>query len=198
MQQFFDPYLLAIVSIPRSEFWSFGRLRVIVNLRYSWRFQFLGRNSGRSDFAAWLSRSISSDTFQFLGRNSGRSDNLEVEVEHNYFAVSIPRSEFWSFRRDCEYPTASEYMRFNSSVGILVVRTGYSFPEAYAELLVSIPRSEFWSFGRDWQDDGLQSSEGFQFLGRNSGRSDLRIASVLLGWIKSFNSSVGILVVRTQ
>ena len=125
MQQFFDPYLLAIVSIPRSEFWSFGRLRVIVNLRYSWRFQFLGRNSGRSDrgwrtdghcIVGCFNSSVGilvvrtfyttaklpkpSGGFQFLGRNSGRSDVIVNIQQQANICVSIPRSEFWSFGPD--------------------------------------------------------------------------------------------------
>jgi len=37
-------------------------------------FQFLGRNSGRSDLQSATPRARQSDQFQFLGRNSGRSD----------------------------------------------------------------------------------------------------------------------------
>jgi len=37
--------------------------------------------------------------------------------------VSIPRSEFWSFGLHDIYPPACRQIRFNSSVGILVVRT---------------------------------------------------------------------------
>ena len=60
--------------------------------------------------------------FQFLGRNSGRSDR-EVGAK----------------------PFTS--LRFNSSVGILVVRT-QAIEEGAKIGEVSIPRSEFWSFGR--------------------------------------------------
>jgi len=38
--------------------------------------------------------------------------------------VSIPRSEFWSFGREREIVGIPMRERFNSSVGILVVRTG--------------------------------------------------------------------------
>jgi len=63
-------------------------------------FQFLGRNSGRSDPPAGLSVADLARQFQFLGRNSGRSD-----------ASNRPGS-------------AAGSRSFNSSVGILVVRTG--------------------------------------------------------------------------
>ena len=37
-------------------------------------------------------------TFQFLGRNSGRSDRCRLDLTTISNArVSIPRSEFWSF-----------------------------------------------------------------------------------------------------
>ena len=137
--------------------------------------------------------------FQFLGRNSGRSDGAD-------------------FIREC-----LQDMSFNSSVGILVVRTQKLAADHQDHALVSIPRSEFWSFGRVW---GMQKSTAlnlFQFLGRNSGRSDARGSRApaqsarrfqFLGrnsgrsdnieeetwkarsWC--FNSSVGILVVRTS
>jgi len=37
--------------------------------------------------------------FQFLGRNSGRSDVRMSKKDVKEAAVSIPRSEFWSFGR---------------------------------------------------------------------------------------------------
>ena len=43
----------------------------------------------------------------------------------------------------------------------------------------------------------LRLSQQFQFLGRNSGRSDDKPAAGTGRDTKSFNSSVGILVVRT-
>ena len=87
-----------VVSIPRSEFWSFGRAARPIRRPTSAQFQFLGRNSGRSDTHKEL-KWPSITMFQFLGRNSGRSD-----------PSGIPRL-------DCGL------LRFNSSVGILVVRT---------------------------------------------------------------------------
>jgi len=112
-------------------------------------FQFLGRNSGRSDLRfrrgvrqdaagfnssvgilvvrtqSYITQTQEVNMFQFLGRNSGRSD-----------AVRVVR------------PTALDWS-FNSSVGILVVRT-------LRGLL-----------------GGLVTASVFQFLGRNSGRSDV-------------------------
>jgi len=111
------------VSIPRSEFWSFGP-----GATGSWEycappFQFLGRNSGRSDVNLVVAVTDSPQVFQFLGRNSGRSD-----LEH------ADRSTYWqSFQflgrnsgRSDEQSGSQQRRsarRFNSSVGILVVRT---------------------------------------------------------------------------
>jgi len=109
------------VSIPRSEFWSFGLRRsgeprgagwcfnssvgiLVVRTRGPFGprrrtagFQFLGRNSGRSDNASPLVCYRRRHQFQFLGRNSGRSDVTRVSVIGFHRPVSIPRSEFWSF-----------------------------------------------------------------------------------------------------
>ena len=149
---YIDATELAKVSIPRSEFWSFGLFNAALWSRSNSSFnssvgilvvrtaqmyyvggapcvfQFLGRNSGRSDMhpraTVW-----GEYEFQFLGRNSGRSDS------HNRpRARAAPQS-------------------FNSSVGILVVRT--------QDL-------------RSFRCDPL----AFQFLGRNSGRSDVHLLSL--------------------
>ena len=136
------------VSIPRSEFWSFGRNCLSCSRGESHRFQFLGRNSGRSDpISTWnILRTLR--LFQFLGRNSGRSD------------LSL-------------YPAyLCQRYRFNSSVGILVVRTQQWRHLPHICRSVSIPRSEFWSFGHNQGSRTVQSRAAFQFLGRNSGRSD--------------------------
>ena len=136
--------------------------------------------------------------FQFLGRNSGRSDVNLSQRGDNAVHVSIPRSEFWSFGlRDLQLggkpgikfqflgrnsgrsdargriqPSQST-PRFNSSVGILVVRTIGAKTRRGAAEPVSIPRSEFWSFGRAVAGGGRRNHR------------------------RCFNSSVGILVVRT-
>jgi len=186
-----------VVSIPRSEFWSFGLRGIACRSWLPELFQFLGRNSGRSDFALqadgwWLRRfqflgrnSGRSDLsasvtygrqipkFQFLGRNSGRSDYLLRELHGPAAVVSIPRSEFWSFGPRGRGHICPPRPSFNSSVGILVVRTYPSLTQSDSIAYVSIPRSEFWLFGPGsvaWADCS-------------------RVAC--------FNSSVGILVVRT-
>jgi len=86
---------------------------------------------------------------------------------------------------------------FNSSVGILVVRTGVRRRVSGGDLQVSIPRSEFWSFGPAQFFATASPIFSFQFLGRNSGRSDLLGLAHLVRADTRFNSSVGILVVRT-
>jgi len=86
---------------------------------------------------------------------------------------------------------------FNSSVGILVVRTQSACPGSGSSNPVSIPRSEFWSFGLSQQVRHVNkrvcfnSSVGIlvvRTLNISSSRHECR----------SFNSSVGILVVRTR
>ena len=87
---------------------------------------------------------------------------------------------------------------FNSSVGILVVRTACIEPPGVTSATVSIPRSEFWSFGlaaltaaeRVLCSVSIPRSEFWSFgLQRRRARAGV--------W-RGFNSSVGILVVRTQ
>jgi len=158
------------VSIPRSEFWSFGLEVTGFAQVIQLRFQFLGRNSGRSDAAAqqygpetevvsiprsefWsfgqytVATTASVRRFQFLGRNSGRSDSLSRARTSSVDMVSIPRSEFWSFGRRATRTASRRTRSFNSSVGILVVRTVTSPKRKPVFHPVSIPRSEFWSFG---------------------------------------------------
>jgi len=43
---------------------------------------------------------MSDAEFQFLGRNSGRSDPFPGGAADYTVGVSIPRSEFWSFGRE--------------------------------------------------------------------------------------------------
>jgi len=142
----------ARVSIPRSEFWSFGLTAPYTSTSWETMFQFLGRNSGRSDAVG--------------GRLGGGSAH-----------VSIPRSEFWSFGQPSEQATRCTFWLFqflgrnsgrsdepeswrlpvgtdgfNSSVGILVVRTTLIDCRALGGQSVSIPRSEFWSFGPLYPD----------------------------------------------
>jgi len=153
---------------------------LVVRTRVAWvcnrcfgEFQFLGRNSGRSDEGAKKGGGRHRRTFQFLGRNSGRSDMSKKERILFLASVSIPRSEFWSFGLCPPVGGTPSRERFNSSVGILVVRTYLS-------------RGKFWTI------------PVFQFLGRNSGRSDRATEIPSLRSSSGFNSSVGILVVRTR
>jgi len=88
--------------------------------------------------------------------------------------VSIPRSEFWSFGHDVLAQGPHDQVGFNSSVGILVVRTGYEDIDAFM------------------RGEGFNSSVGILVV-----RTLLK-AVVPLPKKRSFNSSVGILVVRTR
>ena len=115
------------------------------------------------------------ETFQFLGRNSGRSDSTPPQTSSQTAReVSIPRSEFWSFGPGAAaYAAQSLVSGFNSSVGILVVRT-------IGLIEVEISNSSVFQFlGRNSGRSDLEYVvlreffPGFQFLGRNSGRSDL-------------------------
>jgi len=88
--------------------------------------------------------------------------------------VSIPRSEFWLFGQGEKELAESQAKRFNSPLGILVVRTANRAGKCGFPRKVSIPRSEFWLFGR-------------QHVFRAS-----------LTEHCGFNSPLGILVVRTR
>jgi len=111
-------------------------------------FQFLGRNSGRSDL-----RDFEPPTWAILSFNSSvgilvvRTSYADVTDRDEWEKVSIPRSEFWSFGPRKLRRPGGLAVGFNSSVGILVVRTQEMGAEAYSAAM-------------------------FQFLGRNSGRSD--------------------------
>ena len=137
------------VSIPRSEFWSFGlnsgRAR--------------GTSPGCFNSSVGIlvvrtrtSLSIARAEFQFLGRNSGRSDGKRATRRTVEISVSIPRSEFWSFGRFTEViPGGSRQFQFlgrNSGRSDLM---GNGMSAASSG--VSIPRSEFWSFGH-WRAAG--------------------------------------------
>jgi len=87
--------------------------------------------------------------------------------------VSIPRSEFWSFGRHGLTCQSYKSHSFNSSVGILVVRT-----RRRDRCRWRLPAS-------------FNSSVGILVVRTWNG------CSVLRGQGSSFNSSVGILVVRT-
>ena len=136
------------VSIPRSEFFRFGlpqfRRQRAVSACFNSSIGILSVRTG-----AWLSLPGLARTFQFLDRNSFGSDlNAAKVLEVN-----------------------SE--SFNSSIGILSVRT-----EGWA-----------WDGGRLY---------GFQFLDRNSFGSDVYPPEGHRAARQSFNSSIGILSVRTR
>jgi len=85
--------------------------------------------------------------FQFLGRNSGRSDTESPLLSAGVILVSIPRSEFWSFGHEFRAVRPAllglfQFLGRNSgrsdALGVIL--------SLVAEM-VSIPRSEFWSFG---------------------------------------------------
>jgi len=86
------------VSIPHSEFCSFGPCRRGSRFSRSARFQFPIRNSVRSDFAS---------------DRGGDSQNF----------VSIPHSEFCSFGQPGFFVINNNKACFNSPFGILFVRT---------------------------------------------------------------------------
>jgi len=210
-----------VVSIPRSEFWSFGLALVQQSQTHPrnvsiprsefWSF---GRDPGEYHPVPYR-------LFQFLGRNSGRSDQDMKDAQRVEYLVSIPRSEFWSFgphgaaatspARPVSIPRSEFWSfgrgrcllssvrdeSFNSSVGILVVRTppsgihstrGHlSFNSSVGILVVRTA----WAFA------ARAAYSEFQFLGRNSGRSDVTTDAAKRLEKLGFNSSVGILVVRT-
>ncbi|GEM_PF-3899712 len=86
---------------------------------------------------------------------------------------------------------------FNSSLGILSVRTMACIEWAWSDATVSIPHSEFCLFGLPLPGIAVQWYRLFQFLTRNSVCSDRREVAAAIGTFISFNSSLGILSVRT-
>ena len=183
--------------------------------------------------------------FQFLDRNSFGSDSLDASHSPTAVCVSIPRSEFFRFglkliaileevlevsiprseffrfgrRSGCQY--TSRYLRFNSSIGILSVRTSpgrcnraltasfnssigilsvrtrFTCPVTKMTSLVSIPRSEFFRFGRN----GLGYPAELQRLVSIPRSEFFRFGRVRYRGdhrlCSCFNSSIGILSVRT-
>ena len=149
------------VSIPRSEFWSFGPALWLLGSDSVSRFQFLGRNSGRSDRVPAEALILPSAVFQFLGRNSGRSDMNML------------------------FMCKAQLRSFNSSVGILVVRTRMMYPAfhwgcRFQFLGRNSGRSDLIPLGAP------STNVRFQFLGRNSGRSDKVRFWVDSRWLKMF------------
>ena len=160
--------------------------------------------------------------FQFLDRNSFGSDVCDCNAEDVRESVSIPRSEFFRFGLLQRVPLplkrpgfqfldrnsfgsdqktarlqATERPGFNSSIGILSVRTLAVIEGLLQDLRVSIPRSEFFRFGHGDAGPTVVSQVGFQFLDRNSFGSDIGHRSLRSACTSGFNSSIGILSVRT-
>jgi len=111
------------VSIPHSEFCSFGPMKPIAK-RTSW----YGFNSPFGILfvrtSTWPTPPIGVGTFQFPIRNSVRSDWDYPYSTYPAIYVSIPHSEFCSFglTQDVEDMQVIE-VGFNSPFGILFVRT---------------------------------------------------------------------------
>ena len=143
-------------------------------------------------------RSTKAVLFQFLGRNSGRSDVGLTDPKLADIAVSIPRSEFWSFGLNRENRQSPTSVCFNSSVGILVVRTTSArhtsakrragFNSSVGILVV---RTQSWRAAAKLFLQRFNSSVGILVV--RTGRLEGAHALV----VRRFNSSVGILVVRT-
>ena len=135
------------VSIPRSEFFRFGH-GIDVPL------------------------TLFKMEFQFLDRNSFGSDDALPDLSAQFRVVSIPRSEFFRFGQTITLIDNTISISFNSSIGILSVRTklydnpnrhkAHGFNSSIGILSVrtrpalrappsnggvSIPRSEFFRFG---------------------------------------------------
>jgi len=149
-----------VVSIPHSEFCSFGLHfaegpRILIDA-----FQFPIRNSVRSDSSAGR-RAIPHSLFQFPIRNSVRSDS----------AVRATVS--------------ATINSFNSPFGILFVRTSTD-GRIGSELAVSIPHSEFCSIGLEGLARVCAHLLRFQFPIRNSVRSDGGQAGAREGGCASF------------
>jgi len=115
---------IVTVSIPHSEFCSFGR-----DVRYGQACNDSNVSIPHSEFCSFghgefeLPLTDFSDLFQFPIRNSVRSDALPLHAPQLASAVSIPHSEFCSFGPRRVAPGASRSGCFNSPFGILFVRT---------------------------------------------------------------------------
>jgi len=137
-------------------------------------FQFPARNSGCSDHSGATRTIRRAAQFQFPARNSGCSDK-----------VSVSGGEKWR-------------ISFNSSLGILSVRTNQGASTFISGIGVSIPHSEFCLFGhapRRYNNKiaiivSIPHSEFCLFGPLSSMLSKATLSS--------FNSSLGILSVRTN
>jgi len=85
-------------------------------------FQFPNRNSGRSEGSGADHPARQNQEFQFPNRNSGRSESADHGVIVGGYRVSIPQSEFGSFRGRSQSPPRDGTCGFNSPIGIRVVQ----------------------------------------------------------------------------
>ena len=130
-----------------------------------------------------------SEFFRF-GRLGGSRRACELEV-------SIPRSEFFRFGQGSSPWKNRIWASFNSSIGILSVRTQKLNKEERkmegfnSSIGILSVRTEMkLSYPTRWKM--------FQFLDRNSFGSDPLLPSSTMVLNTSFNSSIGILSVRTR
>ena len=160
------------VSIPRSEFFRFG--------------------PARAEGMAPVVERVSIPRSEFF--RFGLQGMLRRWLEEG---VSIPRSEFFRFGPSIRSGLVLRLGCFNSSIGILSVRTARARRVHVLFQAVSIPRSEFFRFGHSEQLARNSQKLMFQFLDRNSFGSDLVGAGTAGDDLLCFNSSIGILSVRT-
>ena len=161
------------VSIPRSEFFRFGRTQRGERSVAISGFQFLDRNSFGSDYRYRQTPPLALMMFQFLDRNSFGSDPALPFLPNQSVVVSIPRSEFFRFGLDLNVWRQVGKVGFNSSIGILSVRTRIRGHSA------------------TWTRSRFNSS-----IGILSVRTQHRVLNVFQD--RCFNSSIGILSVRTR
>ena len=84
--------------------------------------------------------------FQFLSRNSLHSSREKRDLAAESFSVSIPQSEFSSFKLRPKGLNRCVLSSFNSSVGILFIQACGLWRDPGNGQAVSIPQSEFSSF----------------------------------------------------
>jgi len=187
-----------LVSIPHSEFCSFGRLASTAFGSASGRFQFPIRNSVRSDQGrredAERLRSCFNSPFGILFVRT-----FVVLVRFSpVIGVSIPHSEFCSFGLPRALKKQNQQEQFQFPIRNSVRSDpGLSYDEEMLDY-VSIPHSEFCSFGPavEWafntDTHSFNSPFGILFV-RTVCRGELPTFAK-----RSFNSPFGILFVRTK
>ena len=138
-------------------------------------------------------------SFQFPNRNSGRSEARHRGAAAFQRVVSIPQSEFGSFRgagRLCRSGMAAAGFQFpNRNSGR---SEAPNVVQPCCRWEVSIPQSEFGSFRVALAIIDVGDTAVFQFPNRNSGRSEARPLLCPGGHCRGFNSPIGIRVVQSQ